>query len=88
MNPFKNKNAELTKRDKIKGTLADVLKRGDTIIGLSGPNTISIDSKEYGNKTNKRRNWIDGKRNWIRKMRKRKTINWIIYWKRKTTKRN
>ncbi len=44
MNPFKNKNAELTKRDKIKGTLADVLKRGDTIIGLSGPNTISIDN--------------------------------------------
>ena len=43
MNPFKNKIAELTNRDKIKGTLADVLKRGDAVIGLSGPNTISID---------------------------------------------
>ena len=43
MNPFKNKIAELTNRDKVKGTLADVLKGADAVIGLSGPNTISID---------------------------------------------
>ena len=44
MNPFKNKIAELTNRDKVKGTLADVLKGADAVIGLSGPNTISIDN--------------------------------------------
>ena len=43
MNPFKNKIAELTNREKVKGTLADVLKGADAVIGLSGPNTISID---------------------------------------------
>ena len=44
MNPFKNKIAELTNKDKVKGTLADVLKGADAVIGLSGPNTISIDN--------------------------------------------
>ena len=44
MNPFKNKIAELTNRDKIKGTLVDVLKGEDAVIGLRGPNTISIDN--------------------------------------------
>ena len=44
MNPFKNKIAELKNRDKIKGALADVLKGVDAVIGLSGPNTISIDN--------------------------------------------
>ena len=44
MNPFKNKIAELTNREKVKGTLADVLKGADAVIGLSGPNTISIDN--------------------------------------------
>ena len=44
MNPFKNKISELTNRDKIKGTLADDLKGEDAVIGLSGPNTISIDN--------------------------------------------
>ena len=43
MNPFKNKIAELTNRDKIKGTLTNILKGADAVIGLSGPNTISID---------------------------------------------
>ena len=57
MNPFKNKIVELTNRDKIKGTLTNILKGADAVIGLSGPNTISIDNvKSYGNKTNKRRN--------------------------------
>ena len=40
----KIKIAELKNRDKIKGTLADVLKGEDAVIGLSGPNTISIDN--------------------------------------------
>ena len=44
MNPFKNKISELTNRDKIKGTLTDVLKGADAVIGLSGPNKISIDN--------------------------------------------
>ena len=44
MNPFKNKIAELTNKDKVKGTLAEVLKGADAVIGLSGPNTISIDN--------------------------------------------
>ena len=44
MNPFKNKISELKNRDKIKGTFADVLKGEDAVIGLSGPNTISIDN--------------------------------------------
>ena len=44
MNPFKNKIAELTNRDKIKGTLTNILKGADAVIGLSGPNTISIDN--------------------------------------------
>ena len=44
MNPFKNKIAELTNRDKIKGTLADVLKGANAVIGLSGLNRISIDN--------------------------------------------
>ena len=37
MNPFKNKIAELKNRDKIKGTLTDVLKGADAVIGLSVP---------------------------------------------------
>ena len=44
MNPFKNKIAELTNREKVKGTLEDVLKGADAVIGLSSPNTISIDN--------------------------------------------
>ena len=32
MNPFKNKIAELTNKDKVKGTLADVLKGADAVI--------------------------------------------------------
>ena len=43
-NLFKNKIVELTNRDKIKGTLTDVLKGEDAVIGLSDPNTISIDN--------------------------------------------
>ena len=46
MNPFKNKIAELTNRDKIKGTLVDVIKGEDAVIGLNGPNTISIDNEK------------------------------------------
>ena len=34
MNPFKNKIAELTNKDKVKGTLAEVLKGADAVIGL------------------------------------------------------
>lgn len=40
MNPFKEKLAEITNKDCIKGTLSDVMKGADVIIGLSGPNTI------------------------------------------------
>ena len=41
MNPFKDKLAEITNKDCIKGKLSDVIKGADVIIGLSGPNTIS-----------------------------------------------
>ena len=40
MNPFKEKIAEMTNKDCVKGKLADVLKGADVVIGLSGPNTI------------------------------------------------
>jgi malate dehydrogenase (oxaloacetate-decarboxylating) len=40
MNPFKDKLAEITNKDCIKGKLSDVLKGADVVIGLSGPNTI------------------------------------------------
>ena len=41
MNPFKEKIAEITNKECIKGKLSDVLKGADVVIGLSGPNTIS-----------------------------------------------
>jgi len=41
MNPFKEKIAEITNKDCLKGKLSDVLKGADVVIGLSGPNTIS-----------------------------------------------
>ena len=41
MNPFKDKLAEITNKDCIKGKLSDVIKGADVVIGLSGPNTIS-----------------------------------------------
>jgi malate dehydrogenase (oxaloacetate-decarboxylating) len=41
MNPFKDKIAEITNKDCIKGKLVDVIKGADVVIGLSGPNTIS-----------------------------------------------
>ena len=40
MNPFKEKIAEITNKDGLKGKLSDVLKGADVVIGLSGPNTI------------------------------------------------
>ena len=40
MNPFKEKLAEITNKDCVKGKLCDVLKGADVVIGLSGPNTI------------------------------------------------
>ena len=40
MNPFKEKLAEITNKDCVKGKLSDVLKGADVVIGLSGPNTI------------------------------------------------
>ena len=40
MNPFKDKLAEITNKDCVKGKLSDVLKGADVVIGLSGPNTI------------------------------------------------
>ena len=40
MNPFKEKIAEITNKDCIKGKISDVLKGADVVIGLSGPNTI------------------------------------------------
>ena len=40
MNPFKEKIAEITNKDCLKGKLSDVLKGADVVIGLSGPNTI------------------------------------------------
>ena len=40
MNPFKDKIAEITNKDCIKGKLSDVIKGSDVVIGLSGPNTI------------------------------------------------
>ena len=44
MNPFKDKIAEVTNKECIKGTLAEVIKGADVVIGLSGPNTISIEN--------------------------------------------
>ena len=41
MNPFKEKIAEITNKDCVKGKLIDVMKGADVVIGLSGPNTIS-----------------------------------------------
>ena len=41
MNPFKEKIAEITNKDCLKGKLSDVLKGADVVIGLSGPNTIT-----------------------------------------------
>ena len=40
MNPFKDKIAEITNKDCIKGKLSEVIKGADVVIGLSGPNTI------------------------------------------------
>ena len=40
MNSFKEKLADITNKDCIKGKLSDVLKGADVVIGLSGPNTI------------------------------------------------
>jgi malic enzyme len=40
MNPFKEKIAEITNKEGLKGKLSDVLKGADVVIGLSGPNTI------------------------------------------------
>ena len=76
MNPFKNKIAELKNRDKIKGTLADVLKGTDAVIGLSGPNTISIDNvKSMETKPTKEEIELIEKETELEKIRKRKTIN-------------
>ena len=41
MNPFKDRIAEVTNKECIKGTLSDVIKGADVVIGLSGPKTIS-----------------------------------------------
>ena len=49
MNPFKEKLAELTNKECIKGKLADVLKGADVVIGLSGPNTISKEAVKLMN---------------------------------------
>ena len=40
MNEFKEKLAEITNKNCIKGKLGEVLKGADVVIGLSGPNTI------------------------------------------------
>ena len=40
MNLFKDKIAEITNKDCIKGKLSEVIKGADVVIGLSGPNTI------------------------------------------------
>ena len=76
MNPFKNKIVELTNRDKIKDTLVDVLKGEDAVIGLSGPNTISIDNvKSMVTKPTKEEIELIEKEAELEKIRKRKTIN-------------
>ena len=49
MNPFKEKLAELTNKDCVKGKLTDVLKGADVVIGLSGPNTISKEAVKLMN---------------------------------------
>ena len=49
MNPFKEKLAELTNKDCVKGKLNDVLKGADVVIGLSGPNTISKEAVKLMN---------------------------------------
>ena len=49
MNPFKEKIAEITNKDCIKGKLKDVLKGADVVIGLSGPDTIKIDDVKQMN---------------------------------------
>ena len=41
MNPFKEKIAEITNKEGLKGKLSDVLKGADVVIGLSGPKTIT-----------------------------------------------
>ena len=43
MNPWKDKIAEVTNHEQLKGTLADVLKGADVFIGVSGPNLVSQD---------------------------------------------
>ena len=49
MNPFKEKIAEITNKDCIKGKLLDVIKGADVVIGLSGPNTISKEAVQLMN---------------------------------------
>ena len=49
MNPFKEKIAEITNKDCIKGKLIDVMKGADVVIGLSGPNTISKEAVKVMN---------------------------------------
>jgi malate dehydrogenase (oxaloacetate-decarboxylating) len=41
MNPAKEEIARMTNKQKLAGTLADVIKGTDVIIGVSGPNTVS-----------------------------------------------
>ncbi|RMG01302.1 MAG: NAD-dependent malic enzyme [Nitrospirae bacterium] len=43
MNPYKKKIATVTNPDGIKGTLRDALKGADVLIGLSGPDTVTVE---------------------------------------------
>lgn len=43
LNPVKEEMARVTNREKVKGTLADVIKGADVFIGVSAPGTLTAD---------------------------------------------
>ena len=50
MNPVKAEMAKVTNREMLKGTLADALVGADVFIGVSAPNTVSVDMVKTMNK--------------------------------------
>ncbi|MBR0026121.1 MAG: NAD-dependent malic enzyme [Clostridia bacterium] len=46
MNAIKEEMAELTNKEGIKGSLADALKGADVFVGVSAPNTVSVEMVE------------------------------------------
>ena len=43
LNPIKEEMAKITNKDKVSGSIADVIKGADVFIGVSGPGTITQD---------------------------------------------